>query len=226
MDAGATTKQRMISFATSEGSPFLADGRDMLVSEFGKEYGIYFSIMQLIAAGKNTQSGIDSIIQKKTSSYIANLEREYLLLKRVKPIFDKPGSRNTKLRIGDQYLRFWFRFVFPSLSLIETGRLDLLKALVLREYEAFSGHALEDYFRTKIAEESDFDTIGSSWNRKGTMEIDIVALDKANHSALIAEVKRNPEKLRDSILQMKAESIAQELSEYETQYALLSMDDM
>jgi hypothetical protein len=50
----------------------------MLISEFGKDYGTYFSIFQLIASEKNTQSEIDSIIEKNTGTYLVNLEKESL----------------------------------------------------------------------------------------------------------------------------------------------------
>ena len=38
--------------------------KDMLISEFGKDYANYFSILSLIAEGKTTQREIDSIINK------------------------------------------------------------------------------------------------------------------------------------------------------------------
>lgn len=34
----------------------------MLVDEFGKDYGIYFSILTLIAQGKNTRSELESTL--------------------------------------------------------------------------------------------------------------------------------------------------------------------
>ena len=65
MEAKAFNKTAMINYALSEGSPFLTEGKDMLISEFGKDYANYFSILSLIAEGKTTQREIDSIINKK-----------------------------------------------------------------------------------------------------------------------------------------------------------------
>jgi AAA+ ATPase superfamily predicted ATPase len=62
MEAGATTKRKMLDAVVSPDSTFIGEGRELLISEFGKEYGTYFSILQLIAVGKTTQSEIDSII--------------------------------------------------------------------------------------------------------------------------------------------------------------------
>ena len=54
MEAKAFNKTAMINYALSEGSPFLTEGKDMLISEVGKDYANYFSILSLIAEGKTT----------------------------------------------------------------------------------------------------------------------------------------------------------------------------
>src|SRR5690554_5913217 len=106
MEAGAVTKNSMLDVATRPDSPFLGEGRDLLISEFGKEYGTYFSILQLIASGKTKQSEIDSIINKNTGAYLVNLEKEYSLISRVKPMFTQPRSRKTRWTLNDNYLHF------------------------------------------------------------------------------------------------------------------------
>ncbi len=73
MNAKATTQKKMLDFVLRLDSPFLNEGKDLLVSEFGRDFSIYFSILQLIANGKNTQREIDSIIEKNTGAYLANL---------------------------------------------------------------------------------------------------------------------------------------------------------
>ena len=153
MEAGATKKNKMLDMVTSPDSPFIGEGKDLLVSEFGKEYGTYFSILQLIASGKNTQSEIDSVIGKNTGAYLANLEREYSLITKNRPMFSKPESRKNRWSLNDNYLRFWFRFIFPNQSLIEMGKYDMLREVIDRGYEQYSGLILEKYFRAKIAEE-------------------------------------------------------------------------
>ena len=134
MEAGATKKSKMLDMVTSPDSPFIGEGKDLLVSEFGKKYGTYFSILQLIASGKNTQSEIDSVIGKNAGAYLANLEREYSLITKNKPIFSKPESRKNRWSLNDNYLRFWFRFIFPNQSLIEMGKYDLLREVIDRGY--------------------------------------------------------------------------------------------
>ena len=225
MEAGATKKNKMLDMVTSPDSPFIGEGKDLLVSEFGKEYGTYFSILQLIASGKNTQSEIDSVIGKNTGAYLANLEREYSLITKNRPMFSKPESRKNRWSLNDNYLRFWFRFIFPNQSLIEMGKYDMLRGVIDRGYEQYSGLILEKYFRAKIAEEKRITDIGSYWDNKGENEIDVIAINDLDKTAIAAEVKRNSNKIDMDILQSKVHSV-KELAKYEIELQGLSLENM
>ena len=225
MEAGATKKNKMLDMVTSPDSPFIGEGKDLLVSEFGKEYGTYFSILQLIASGKNTQSEIDSVIGKNTGAYLANLEREYSLITKNRPMFSKPESRKNRWSLNDNYLRFWFRFIFPNQSLIEMGKYDMLREVIDRGYEQYSGLILEKYFRAKIAEEKRITGIGSYWDNKGENEIDVIAINDLDKTAIVAEVKRNSNKIDMDILQSKVHSV-KELAKYEIELQGLSLENM
>jgi AAA+ ATPase superfamily predicted ATPase len=226
MDAGATTYPKMMAYITGVGSPFLTDGKDILVSEFGKDYSTYFSILQLVATGKTSQSEIDSIIGKNTGAYLLNLEKEYSLIEKNKPIFAKPESRNTKWKVSDRYLEFWFRFIYVNQPLIEAGRHDLLRETIEKQYTQYSGLVLEDYFRAKLAAEGRYSRVGSSWNSKGADEIDIVAVNELDKRVLIAEVKRNPRRINQNVLIEKAASLNSHLSGYVVEYRGFSLEDM
>lgn len=176
MEAKAFNKTAMINYALSEGSPFLTEGKDMLISEFGKDYANYFSILSLIAEGKTTQREIDSIINKNTGSYLANLEDEYSLIKKVKPMFAKPNSRATRYCLQDNFLRFWFRFIFSNNAVLEMGKNHLLIEYVEKNYEQYSGLLLEKYFRELIAEKEEVTDVGNYWDKNGENEIDLIAL--------------------------------------------------
>lgn len=144
---------------------------DLLISEFGRDYGTYFSILQLIASGKTTQREIDSIIEKNTGAYLVNLEMEYSLIKRNKPVFSKAESRNIRWSLNDNFLLFWFRFIYPNQSMIELGKNDKLRDYIEQNYEQFSCQILERYFREKIAEDEAITQIGNTWDRKGENEL-------------------------------------------------------
>jgi len=226
MEAGAVTKDKMLDMVARADSPFIGEGKELLVSEFGKEYGTYFSILQLIASGKTTQSEIDSIIGKNTGAYLVNLEKEYSLITKNKPLFSKPESRKNRWSLNDNYLRFWFRFIYPNQSLIEMGKYDLLRECIDKGYEQYSGLTLEKYFQAKMAEEERITTIGSYWDRKGENEIDLIALNDIDKTAIVAEIKRNPQKIDLNLLQIKANSINKELAQYALDLRGLSVEDM
>jgi len=226
MDAKAITKDKMLDFIVRPESPFLNDGKDLLVSEFGKDYGVYFSILQLIAAGKNSQSEIDSIIGKNTGAYLVNLEKEYSIIEKNKPMFSKPESRGAKFRIQDNFLRFWFRFIYPNQALIEMGKHKMLRIQISKNYEQYSGLLLEKYFREKFAEEENFSKIGNYWDGKGENEIDLIALNDLNKTAVIAEIKRNKNKLKKEELENKVSSLQKQLVGYKVVLRMLDMGEM
>lgn len=226
MDSKSTTRTKMLDYLVRPHSPFLNEGKELLVSEFGKDYSIYFSILQLIASGKNTQSEIDSIIEKNTGAYLVNLEREYSLIRKNKPMFSKPRSRNARWTIDDNFLHFWFRFIYPNQMWIEIGRNDLLKKYISENYDAYSGYQLEKYFQRKFAEEETLTTIGNYWDRKGENEIDLIALNDFDKTAVIAEIKKNSEKINLNKLALKTTAIQEHLTKYEVSFKSLSMNDM
>ncbi len=226
MESGATTQSKMIEAFTYLDSPFLSEGKDLLVSEFGKEYGIYFSVLQLIASGKTSQSEIDSIIGKNTGAYLLNLEKEYSLITKNKPIFAKPESRKTRWTINDNYLRFWFRFIFANQSLLEMGKYDMLRSYIINNYEQYSGLLLEKYFREKMTETESITDIGNYWDNKGENEIDLIAFNRFEKTAVIAEIKRNAKKIDLKILEQKATTLNKNLANYTVELRGLSMNEM
>ena len=223
MDAGATSSEKMLNSVCSMDSYFLTDGKDLLISEFGKDHGTYFSILQLIASGRNTLREINDATGKESGTYLEILEKKYRMIKKARPIFSKTKSRDVRWQISDNYLRFYFRFISGNISAVEFKRYDLLKDAMREGYTSYSGKVLEDYFIAKIAEEERFTEIGAYWDRKGQNEIDIVVLNGPN--AVVFEVKRNPDKASIGELKRKAETV-QGLKGYDVEYRTLSLGDM
>ena len=224
MDAGATSFESMLDRVCSSDSYFLTDGKDLLISEFGKDYRTYFSILQLIANGKNTLREINNVTGKESGTYLEILEKEYNIIKKARPIFSKENSRDVRWQISDSYLRFYFRFISGNLSAVEFKRYDLLKDAIRNGYESYSGKVLENYFIAKIAEEERFTEIGAYWDRKGHNEIDIVVLNGPKKATVI-EVKRDLRKASIPELKEKSETV-QGLKGYEVEYRALSLGDM
>ena len=195
--------------------------------EFGDESATYFSILQLIAGGSNRRSDIDGTMQKDMGSFLQNLEKNYGLVSRLKPLLSKPNSKTSAYEISDQFLRFWFRFVWPYQSLVERSQLSLLKQNMLRGYEQFTGRTLEQYFQALVMETGQYTTVGNWWDRKGKNEIDLIALNEFDHTGIAAEVKRNPDKISLSDLQDKVGNLpVSEFGRYNLELRAFSLEDM
>lgn len=226
MNAKATTKSKMLRWVTQAGSPYLSEGTELIMSEFGKDYANYLSILQLIAAGMTTQSEIDGAIGKNTGAYLDNLEVEYSYIHRKQSLFSKPGSRNIRWQLDDCFLRFWFRFILRNQALVEMERNDMLLELVERDYEQYSGLVLEQYFRQKWMEEERVTLVGNYWDRKGEHEIDMIALNDIDKTAIVAEIKRQRKKFNPDDLAIKVATLNSELAKYDVRQIGLSMEDM
>jgi len=179
----------MINEIVNPNGLFLDEGRNRLIEEFGKEYGVYFSILSLIANSKTSKSEIESILEKNISGYLYRLENDYNIIKSIKPINAKPNSKVQKYEIVDNFLYFWFRFIFKYQSLIEAGSYEKLKEIILRDFDMFSGKFLEKLFVDQFREQQQFAHIGSYWERGNQNEIDIVAIDEFAKTLMICEVK-------------------------------------
>lgn len=227
MDAGCYTKEKMLNYVCRQDSYFLSEGRDIMNQEFSDESATYFSILQLMAGGLTTRSEIDGAMQKDMGVYLQNLEKNFLMVNRLKPLLAKPSSKVTSYEISDQFLRFWFRFVWPYQSLVERGQLSLLRQNMGQHYEQFTGRTLEQYFQTQAMETGQYTLVGNWRDRKGENEIDMIALNEFNHTGVVAEIKRNPRKISLATLQEKVDMLPQKtFGEYTLSLKGLSIDDM
>ena len=207
-------------------APKISEGTELIMSEFGKDYTNYLSILQLIASGMTTQSEIDGAIGKNTGAYLDNLEEDYSYIHRKQPMFSKPGGRNSRWQLDDCFLRFWFRFIMRNQALVEMERNDLLLEIVEKGYEQYTGLVLEQYFRQKWMEEERVTLVGNYWDRKGQNEIDMIALNDIDKTAVVAEIKRQRRKFSPTELAEKAAALNKELSKYSVTPIGLSMEDM
>ena len=227
IDGGYTTKEKMLDAVCRQDSYFLSEGRDLLVNEFQGEYGNYFSILQLIASGLTRRSEIDGALQKDSGTFLKKLDEDYEMISKLQPLLAKNGSKTSKYEIHDHFLRFWFRFVYPYQSLVERNQLDMLRKYIGEQYTQFSGRSLERYFQDKLFETGRYTDIGNWWDRSGKNEIDIVAINAFDHSGLIAEVKRNPDRINMHSLHEKAEGLPKmPFAHYQFDFQGLSLSDM
>jgi len=226
VDNSAFTLEQQLDLIFDEHSLFLDEGKNLLVEEFGKEYTTYFSILSLIASSKTARVEIESILGKNIGGYLDRLENEYTIIKKVKPMFAKVGSRTLRYEIIDNFFSFWFRFIYKYRSAVEIENYAYVKEIVNRDYTTYSGRFLEKYFLEKLKLSHNYSDLGTYWEKGNKNEIDIVGVNDNEKTMLIAEVKRKAEKIDINRLKEKSMILVSKYKKYEINYSGYSLEDM
>ncbi len=222
----AFTKETILGYVLSYGSYFIDEGREILSEEFGKDYGNYFSILSAVASGYNERGAIKSYTGIEAGGYLDKLEKLYDLLYRYRPYLTSPGSHNVKYGIKDNFLNFWFRFIYKYRSAVELGNLEYVYQKVMADYDTYSGWILERYFRQYFREAGLFNIVTNYWEKGGQNEIDLIAVDEVDRHIIIGEVKRNSSRIDIHKLEEKSTNIRHKQKGWHFSYVGLSMADM
>ena len=231
VDAKALSVKRIIHAVCDVDSPFKEEGKHLLIDEFGKQYGTYFSILDAISNGINTQSEIAAILgEKSIGGQLKKLEETYDIIKKMRPILAKEGSQTVRFEIADLFLRFWFRYFEGNRTLVEMNQFEVLEKLIMADYTTYSGKTLEEYFKQQFIESHRYSNMGSYWEaKKGKeqYEIDIVALRLEKNRAVAVEVKRQRKEFKTKDFAHKVEHLkAKVLPKYDIEPMCLTLEDM
>lgn len=229
MSAHAFTKAEMLEEIFSPLSAYIPEGRTILADEFGSDYGTYFTLLAAISSGQTTSAELKNLLGTEVGGFLAKLEDQYSIVEKKQPIFGKPTSKNAHFQVDDCFFRFWFRFVHKLSYLNELGRRDRMRDIAERDFDVFSGYALERYFAAKIVEDKGCTRIGSWWDRKGENEIDIVSEDEIAETLAFYEVKIDASRFDATRLAEKVEAFfAKNPDKRNLRYktGLLSIGDM
>lgn len=232
VDQDAVTKDDIVNATVSMGSYFIDEGREMLSDEFGKDYGNYFSILSAIAAGHTSRGDIKSYVGFETGGFLDRLEADYSIVAKRKPYLAGDKTRNVRYSISDNFLTFWFRFIYKYRSAVEIGNMEFVRGKIFSDYDTFSGQCLEAYFRQKFMETGKYNIVTNYWEsgKNGqpgeNNEIDLVAVDENDKEMFIAECKRNPAKVSLTFLKEKAAAIVSHHKAWKIEYGGLSLGDM
>ena len=154
------------------------------------------------------------------------MEEDFNVITRTSPIFSKPNTRQIRYYIDDNFLNFWFRFIYKYRSAVEISNLGFIRQVVERDYNTYIGRILEKYFRDQLILSKEWSAIGSYSENGNKNEIDIVAVDEFNKRMVIGEVKHNPNEINLGTLEYKAKNIAASHKKYTIEYKGFSPDDM
>lgn len=216
-------------------SGYLYDEPHFLLQQEVTEIGSYFSIIKAIAAGNSKLSAISTVLEIKATSLTKYLKTliDLDIVEREVPVTEENPEKSKRglYRIKDNYLRFWFAFVYPNMSFIESGHsrivMNKIRKGLVSNHIAF---VYEDVCREKMWELNACDTwsfnftkLGRYWDAK--TEIDIVALDPEGKNLILGECKYWQEPVGINILrelENKTESVAWEKRDRKVWYVLFS----
>lgn len=231
VDAKALSVKKIIHAVCDPDSPFKDEGKNLLVDEFGKQYGTYFSILDAISNGINTQTEIASSLgEKSIGGQLKKLEETYNIIQKMRPILAKKGTQTVRYAIADMFLLFWFRYFEGNRTLVEMNQFEVLEQVIAADYTTYSGKALEEYFKQQLIESHEYRDIGSYWEaKKGKeqYEIDIVALKLMKNKAVAVEVKRQRKEFKPEAFAEKVQHLKDKvLPKYAIESVCLTLEDM
>ncbi|MDP4039910.1 MAG: ATP-binding protein [Candidatus Pacearchaeota archaeon] len=168
---------------------FLRDEIDFIMRYEFDNPSTYKIILEAIANGKSKLNEIrqyTKLERTDISPYIKNL-LDVDLIKREVPLTENLKSRNGRYFISDNFLSFWFRFIYPNSSSIESGLFKIER--IKEKYAEYIGKIFEKVvlqyiIKNKIIEA---DKIGRWWFKD--KEIDLIALNEKNKEATFIECK-------------------------------------
>ncbi len=202
---------RSIEACVLDQSGYLYDEPHFLLQQEVSEVGSYFSLIKAIAAGNRKLSSISKVLEVKATSltkYLKTLIDLDILEREVPVTEDNPEkSKRGLYKIKDNHIRFWFAFIYPNRSFIESGNsrlvMDKIRKGLTISHTAF---VYEDICRERMWQLNaenywpfQFSKIGHWWN--GQNEIDIAAIDPDGNNLILGECKFWQEPVDITVLQ-------------------------
>lgn len=163
----------------------------------------YFSIIKVIADGNHKLGTIAGILGLETSAltpYLKTLSELGFIEKQV-PVTEKNAEKTRKglYFISDNFLRFWFRYVYPYKGELELDNMQISLDELDKDFkEKFVAFAYEDICKeifARLCSDKAIDftpsKIGSYWlnDKSGNTQIDVMAVDTVNKRLFAGECK-------------------------------------
>jgi len=178
---------------------YLYEEPQFLLSKEVNEVGSYFSIIKAIAFGNRKLSDIANAISKKATDLTKYLKVliDLDLIEREVPVTEMVPEKSKKglYRLKDNYISFWFKFVYVYLANLEKGEknyvLEQIKKSLIDNHVSY---IYEDICHEKMWELNAQDKWDFRFNRLGrywdsNTEIDVVAIDSVGKNIILGECK-------------------------------------
>ena len=220
---------------------FLYEEPDFLLNEEVQTPINYFSVLKAISDGNHKLSKIGMTMEQDTSAitpYLKTLIDLGFVIKNV-PITEKNPERSRKslYYVSDNFIRFWFRYVYPFKGELELDNQQIVLDEMGKDFkQKFVAFAYESICRNIFAElcrkgQIDFapSRIGSYWrnDNEGDTEIDVAAVDNQHKRLFLGECKYHAKPVDVAVysaLQEKGQSkeLTAAFKGYEIVYGLFS----
>lgn len=188
-----------ISVNVLDRSGFLYDEPNFLLQREVPDVGTYFALIRAIAGGAHRPSEISrdfGLKQTSLGKYLKTLIDLDVLERQVPVTESNPDkSKKSLYRIKDNFLQFWFRFVLPNLSYLETGRTAAVEKRIREHFiDGHVAYVYEDVCRERLWGLADSGELGFVPERVGRWwsgrdEIDVVGLSASEGRAVWGECK-------------------------------------
>jgi AAA+ ATPase superfamily predicted ATPase len=216
---------------------FLYEEPYFLLQKEVKQIGSYFSLLRTIAFGNHKLNDIATVLSVKATDLTSYLKilSDLDLVEREVPVFESnpEKSKSGLYRITDNYIAFWFKFVYPWQNYLERGEdqvvFDNLKRNFVQRHAAF---VYEDVCRERMWSLSaagswkfPVEKVGRYWGRV-TDETDIVALSEGTRNMVVGECKYSLSPKDDDVLfalERRGRALSSWFGVPDVQYVLFSM---
>ncbi|PIX32238.1 hypothetical protein COZ60_00175, partial [Candidatus Bathyarchaeota archaeon CG_4_8_14_3_um_filter_42_8] len=211
LDLKKTATDNILEHIAKKGRPLLEEG-EVLIREELPDATTYFSILHAISNGETKQSEIANHIGMPATTitrYLTNLQRLNFIKKEV-PVTEGKRSKKSIYSISDNFIRFWFRFIYPNRSYIEEENSTRIREILKKGFILHVSRVFEEVCTQALCMEESIghSSIGRWWgsyrdmktNERKTAEIDIVVLNEEKNEIVYAECKWKEEVDVDDVL--------------------------
>lgn len=153
-----------------------------------REPGTYYAILRAVSQGRTRHNEIGAATKVTSSALLSQRLRRLEQLGYLQERRPLRGNGTASWALADPYFAFWFRYVYPARSRLQSGRIDEVSAQVLSDLDNFMGPRFEqvcrDWAATYATHQALDAEIGAYWTRTHDVEVDVIAQTKKTVTAL------------------------------------------
>ncbi len=192
-------KDKLNELFFSDFAPFKDEGKNLLIDEFGSSHPGYLSVLESIGIyNKNAGEIVDKSNMERTKAmkYVNELINYFEIIKKETILFDKK-KRGARYKISDNFLRFWFSFIYSKYSMVEYNPKMALE-YAYKNYKNLVGFCFEDIikqllplFYEKGLVPCEVFRAGKYWGKdeKNRVPVEIDLIGECENKLLIVECK-------------------------------------